>query len=454
MRRCSKEVPNNGLLRYYMVGNIERILVTEPRTLNEVLIAKAYDFMVPQSLRIKFLRFTGDGILLAQGDKHKTQRKGLLPSFSYRRIKNLYPTFWSKSVEVADAIKKYIDASPSPEKQEVQIRDWAHRVTLDIIGTAGMGHDFGAIQNPELEFHQRYKSLALKPSTGTRLLMLIVSSTIGFERIFQLPTRWNRESKAAASYIRGVAREIVHEKRYSIGDAQGKDIATTAISSGLFSEEEMVNQMMTLLVAGHETIAASLQWAVYALCSHPHMQIRLREEIRTYLPCTVSKEGEPAPKITATQIDTMPYLNAFCSEVFRFYPPVPSTIKEARVDTTIAGTFIPKGTTMLIPIGSVNLDQNLWGPDASEFKPERWLGECRSGSGGASSNHANLTFLTGPRGCLGQTFARSELLCLVAVLVGRFEFIFQDPTKKIETIRSISISPKDGVLVNLRCIED
>jgi len=270
--------------------------------------------------------------------------------------------------------------------------------------------------------------------------------TFGFKIFFQLPTQWNRESKQAASYIRGYARQVVEDtkERLAKDKDNSKDIASLTMSSGVFSEENMVDQIITFLVAGHETTAASLQWAVYALCVYPEIQTRLRDEVRDKL---------SSGTVNAEDIDGLPYLNAFCNEVLRFYPPVPSTVREARVDTSLAGTFIPKGTTLLILAGATNLEESHWGPGAGRFSPERWLGQGRANSGGADSNYANLTFLQGSRGCIGKGFARSELLCLVAVLAPRFKMELQDPSKKLEVVRSISAAPADGVMARLTPLE-
>jgi len=378
-----------------------------------------------------------------------------MPSFAYRHIKNLYPIFWSKSVEMADAIEKQLQSSSSKDTV-IQVRGWAARVTLDIIGLAGMGHDFGSIQDPDNKFCQKYEKLRFEPTTLTRWIVLISMLTVGFKRIFQLPTKWNMESKEAAEYIRVVARQIVQEKKEKLqrGDIQGIDIASIALTSGVFSDENLVDQMITFLVAGHETVASAMQWAIYALCKHPEMQARLREEIRSHLPATIrSKDGKDPQPATAAEVNSLPYLNAFCNEVLRFYPPVPSTVREASKDTSILGSFIPKGTVMLIVSGATNLNQELWGPDAEEFNPDRWIGEGRANSGGANNNYSFLTFLHGPRGCIGQSFAKSELACLVAVLAGRFQMELQDPMKKLEITKAITASPKDGVMAKLTRLE-
>lgn len=379
-----------------------------------------------------------------------------MPSFAYRHIKDLYPTFWTKSVEMVDTIEKQLSSSSSKDNV-IQVSNWAGRVTLDIIGLAGMGRDFGTIQDPDNTFRQQYEKLRFVPTTFAKWLVLISTLTVGFKRLFQLPTKWNRASIEAAEYIREVAREIVQEKKEKLkrGDLQGVDIASIALTSGVFSDENLVDQMITFLVAGHETIATSLQWAVYALCNHPEIQARLREEIRSHLPATIRSkdDGKKPQPATAAQVDSLPYLNAFCNEVLRFYPPVRSTGREARKDTSILGHYIPKGTLLLLVPGATNLDTELWGPDAEEFNPDRWIGEGRAKSGGANTNYAFLTFLHGPRSCIGQSFAKSELACLVAVLVGRFRMELQDPMKKLETTNSVTTAPKDGVMARFTRLE-
>ena len=359
---------------------------------------------------------------------------------------------------MADAFESEIRESTTKDKT-VQIRDLATRATLDIIGLAGMGRDFGSIQDPENEFHHKTKSLRPKPNNVTKWIVLITSLTIGADKLFKLPMKWNDASREAAQYIRETARQIVREKREEQRQekTRGRDIASVALGSGVFTGENLVDQMITFLVAGHETLATSVQWAVYALCQHPEMQARLRKEVRSRLPPTIiaSRDGKAAPPqpATSSEIDALPYLNAFCNEVLRFYPPVPSTVRKARKDTSIVGSFIPKGTVLLLVPGATNLNKQMWGPDAEEFDPERWMGEGRANNGGARNNYANLTFLQGPRSCIGQSFAKSEFACLIAVLAGRFQMELEDPFKKVEVIKSISASPKDGIMARLTRVE-
>lgn len=166
-------------------------------------------------------------------------------------------------------------------------------------------------------------------------------------------------------------------------------------------------------------------WSLYLLCKHKSIQTTLRAEIRSRIPSLSSP-------ITAAQIDSCDYLQAFCTEVLRLWPPVSLTLRVADRDTSIQGQFIPRGTTIILAPAAINTCTHLWGKDALEFRPERWLkSKSQSGNGGeegkrggADSNYSFLTFLHGPRSCIGQKFSQYELACLLAAWVSFFFLFF------------------------------
>ncbi|KAL5339459.1 cytochrome P450 [Aspergillus crustosus] len=456
LQKWTNTVPNEGLLRYYIVGNIERVLVATPKALSELLVQNAYDYQKPEMVRRSLERLTGKhGILLVEGLEHKRQRKNLLPAFSYRHIKDLYPTFWTKSVEMSKCIKKDLQARGSADDNIVVIRPWASRATLDIIGLAGMGRDFGSLADPENELAEQYHRILKNPPLWLKVLFAAGVILGGTPLIQALPIQRNRDILEGSKYVRQVAQQLISEKRDRIKHnpdelVSGKDILSVALNSGSFSDEELIDQMMTFLAAGHETTSSALQWAVYALCKHPSVQKRLRDEVRANLPPTSPKSPEP---ITAATLDSLPYLHAVCNEVLRFHPSVPITLRDAAQESTLAGTVIPKGTILTISPEVINHHPDLWGPDADKFDPERWLGPGRANTGRASSNYALMTFLHGPRSCIGQGFAKAELACLVAAMVGRFHMELKDPNAKLEVKRSATVSPLDGVLARLTPVE-
>lgn len=369
-----------------------------------------------------------------------------MPAFAFRHIKDLYPVFWSKSREMTQALLSHIQTN---KDAVVDIRDWASRATLDIIGVAGMGQDFHAIADPSNELNETYANI-FSADRGPRLLrVLFVILPAWFTRL--LPFKRNDVMRDAIRTIQKVARDLVASKRAKLekGDRTDVDILSVAIESGNFTDDDLVNQLMTFLAAGHETTASAMAWATYLLVKHPDVQTKLREEIHANLP---SIEDESA-QITSQDIDKLIYLNAVLNETLRVFPPVPLTLRETTADTTIQGHFIPASTSIVVCPWAINTSAALWGDDAKEFKPERWLGPGRMNTGGADSNYAVTTFLHGPRSCIGKDFAKAEFACLVAALVGRFEMELEDPEWVMEIQNGITARPKGGLRVRLRPVK-
>ncbi|RDW77310.1 cytochrome P450 monooxygenase-like protein [Coleophoma cylindrospora] len=461
--------PHNGLIRYLGLLNSERILVASPKALAEVLTTKNYDFIKPAHITTGLGRLLGVGVLLAEGDEHKVQRKNLMPAFAFRHVKDLYPVFWNKSREAVIAMTNHAKSQQALTKSEdvekvttnedaivIEAGSWASRATLDIIGVAGMGQDFGAIRDPDTLLNRTYRTV-FKPSKQAQILGLLAMFLPAWF-VSRLPVKRNGDVERAAEIIRTICRQLIRAKKDKLEkhELSDVDILSVALESGGFSEENLVDQLMTFLAAGHETTASAMTWAIYMLCLHPEVQTRLRQEIREKLP-SIDEDTD----ITSHDIDHMPYLNAVCNEILRYYAPVPLTIRESAVDTTIADQFVPKGTKIMLIPWATNKDESLWGPDARKFNPDRWMpreGDAgRSASGGATSNYAMLTFLHGPRSCIGQAFAKAEFAILLAAWIGRLSFELNDPRemdeKNILIKGGVTARPANGMHVKMKVVE-
>jgi cytochrome P450 len=149
----------------------------------------------------------------------------------------------------------------------------------------------------------------------------------------------------------------------------------------------------------------------------------------------------------------MPYLNGVCNEVLRLYPTIPITARVAIRDTTVAGHFIPNGTMLFVIPWAINRNPALWGPDSEDFVPERWI-DKETGratmNGGADSNYSFLTFLHGPRSCIGERFARAEMRSLVAAFVGSFEMEMAYPDEEVVVGGTITSKPVGGMKLKLK----
>ncbi|KAK9418467.1 hypothetical protein SUNI508_07955 [Seiridium unicorne] len=465
MREWVRTVPNDGVIRYLGAFNGERLFVTGAKALAEVLVHRNYDFEKPPEIKAFLGRILGVGVLIAEGDQHKAQRRMLLPAFAFRHVKDLYPVFWRVGKTAVQAMSESIlaDAAKDNTVQDaekalinrkdtavIEIGNWASRATLDIIGIAGMGRNFNAIKDPYNEINETYRAV-FQPSRQAQLLGLLGLFLPNWV-ITNLPVKRNSDISEASKVIKTVCRDLIVEKKEKLArkELTDVDILSVAIESGGFTDEDLVNQMMTFLAAGHETTASAMTWAVYMLSKHPNVQKRLRQEIRENLPSPDSSED-----VTSLQVDHLPYLNAVCNEVLRYYSPVPITIRETVVDTSILGHPVPKGTRIILAPTATNFDKESWGPDAADFNPDRWIPKDESdksaASGGASSNYAFMTFLHGPRSCIGQAFAKAEFACLLASWMGRFKFELynkeEEDETKIEIKGGVTARPAKGLHV-------
>ena len=184
------------------------------------------------------------------------------------------------------------------------------------------------------------------------------------------------------------------------------------------------------------------------MAKNPKIQENLRDEIQSLLPHPL---GNTSSIVTAETIEKMPYLKAVCWEVLRLFPPVSVTIRIAVRDTTICGQPIPQNTTVMIPPWAVNGNTELWGSDAADFVPERWQRtRIDNANDSKSTNYNFLTFLHGPRSCIGQTFAMGEFACLLAAWVGAFETELRDADFVPVIKGAITAKPKGGLHVRIK----
>jgi cytochrome P450 len=375
-----------------------------------------------------------------------------MPAFAFRHIKDLYSVFWEKSREMVVGMDQSIKFPVSPlEKPSntIEFSNWASRATLDIIGLAGLGRDFHALDDPDNELNQAYRAIFTRNQFARIMQVLAIIIPDWFLRL--LPVKRNKELRNAIKLIKDTCRDLVRTKREKTekGERTDYDILSVAMESGGFSDDDLVNQLMTFLAAGHETTASALMWAIYLVCTKPDVQTKLRDEVRGALPSIMDKDA----KVASNEIDHLPYLNAVINETMRVYPPVPLTLRKTAQDTTIIGRFVPKDTIIIISPWAINTSERLWGADAKEFVPERWIGPGMANNGGATSNFDYLTFLHGPRSCIGKDFSKAEFACLLAAVVGHFEMELADPNMKLDIQNGVTAKPKGGLLVKFKALE-
>jgi cytochrome P450 len=284
-----------------------------------------------------------------------------------------------------------------------------------------------------------------------------------------------REIRAGSAYVKKYITEMMQRGHKSRDcKAARKDMLSIAAEHSDFSMDDLVSQARTLLVAGHETTATGVQWALYSLTrpENFHVQRRLRDEIHKQLPRLDSGE-----QISARTLNIeLPYLDAVCKECLRINGPSPFSKRTAVQDTVLCGIAVRKGTSFVIPNWAINKSEKLWGESARVFDPQRWLDGDDALNGGADAL-AFQTFSSGTRGCIGKGkmlrihvvkcdgliandntpstgFALAEFKIMLAALVGAFEITRAPDEKELRIEWGIIARIRDEFKVNLKLLSD
>lgn len=257
----------SGIIRYWGVFNQDRIIISNPKALADVLNNNCYDFEKPSEPRAFLARILGWGLILAEGDMHKLQRKTMLPSFTVNQIKGLYPIFWDKTNALIDALGKSLKETPAsnnaglqtiPERPEgvVEMSEWSSRVTLDVIGVAAMGREFNSIRDGDNEIAQAYLEI-LEP-TRQKLVFFALNALFPQWIAQRLPLKLIRELNGVVDRQIGlltrICTDIVRDQKamkYDEDTEKHNSILASMVRKSDFSDEDLVNQMLTFLAAGY-----------------------------------------------------------------------------------------------------------------------------------------------------------------------------------------------------------
>ncbi|KAF8075772.1 cytochrome P450 [Lyophyllum atratum] len=396
-------------------------------------------------------RFFGKNLLWAEADVHKRQRKVLSSALSNAAIRIQTPVFFDSAYTLKAAWDQTLQ-SASSDGVIIDVQQWMNRVSLDSIGIAGFSYDFGSLSGRPSQVVSAFEAFGSSTrSVITDIAMLLAPV---FPWLLEIPGARKTALQNLAAHIGEIADDLVRNaKREGEGGGSDKSIMGVLVRSEVASQmssEEIMAQIYLLVLAGYETTAISLTWALIALSKNPGVQQNLRDELAQY------PDRDPTwDELT----NSLPYLDAVACEALRLFPPGSDTIRQAEEDDIIPlskpikdaegrvidSVFIAKGTTVRVPAACLNRSEALWGHDAKEFMPERWLdGSISQQRASEIQGHRHiLTFVDGPRTCLGKSFALAEFKAVLSVLVRNFTFELPDgPSTKFELHKAILDRPK------------
>ena len=450
-RRWHKD--HGAIIRYFFPFGAERLSIADDEALKHMTVKNPYNYPKPVRAKLWMVRILGEGVLLAEGQEHIHQRKALTAGFSIQAIRYLTPIFWEKSLLMAKLWRGEM-SEDSVTTKSFEVLDWLNRCTLDIIGKAGFGYDINSLKDPKVPIREAYR-LVFAFDLFSRMLHGLQAFIPASKYI---PAKMNRDMETARGIILDKATQIITEKMDDAErNASAKDILALIAKENKKLQEAgepglafntMRDQIMTFLGAGHDTTATGVAWTIHLLSTHPEIQIRLRNEIREYMPFLFDRANSDtnidSTQLAAADPDKLPYLDNVCRESLRYIPPIPMTVRQSLKDDTIGPYKVPGGTVIYVLANTINHLPSYWGETADEFNPDRW-----DVLPSTVVPNAFMTFLQGPRGCIGRKFAETEMKILLCCLLSMYEFErdFDTPDPEEWKMWRLVLRPKEGVTV-------
>ncbi|KAI0318197.1 cytochrome P450 [Amylostereum chailletii] len=427
----------------------QQLLISDPKALHSILVKDQHTFeeseWMIESRRVGF----GPGLLSTLGAQHRKQRKILNPAFSIAHMRRMIPIFQVLTSQLQEILRRDV----ADGSKEIDMLEWMGRLALDLIGQAGLGYSFGALQGVDNDYARSIKSIGpmlSKVNVWRRLIPTLTSTfpapVLGWlTKVAPWPTI--QHLAEASNAMHKTSTEIWEEKKglEGLGDeaglnqlGEGRDLMTILLRANAATEEterlsdaELIAQMSTFILAGTETTSSALARILYLLTINPDAQETLRKEL-------VGVDGRKG-ELDYDALNALPFLDAVCRETLRLFPPINFVHRVARQDFLLQlGTpfrgldgkshtelMVPSDTNIIVNIKAVNRDPDIWGPDALEWKPERWLAPLPDSVAnaripGVYSNQ--LTFIGGGRACIGFKFSQLEMKVVLSQLVSAFRF--------------------------------
>ncbi len=393
--------------------------VTDPVGMNEVLKSKVADFR-KSPLNDRIMKpATKEGLLVVHGEQWRRQRRGIAPMFAPRHMAGLAPKITEALIEFETAIEA--------GDGKIELREAMADLTFDVLAKSVLGDP----QGMDKEHLKRAMAVAVD-----------VAGTIRPSDLLALPEWMPRpigpRGLRALKTIRAAADDLIAERDL---DNPGDDLVGLLVSTrdtktgqGLSTREQRDN-LIGFFIAGHETTALTLTWALYLIGNHPEIEKRIVEEVR-------GVAGNRA--ITYEHMAKLPLTRAVIDETMRLYPPAPLMGREAIVDTEICGRKVAKGDIVLLATYVMHRTERLWeNPDM--FDPDRFIREPDLNRGRGKF----MPFGAGPRVCVGAAFAVMETVMALATLVRDYE-ITPEPGYRPKLKMKITLRPDGGIPATVR----
>ncbi|MFD9520627.1 cytochrome P450 [Streptomyces sp. NPDC059979] len=372
----------------------ELYCVFSPEGAQQVLASEAANFRKENPFYQEVRESFGNGLLTSQDEDYLRQRRLVQPLFTRRRVDGYAGAVAAETASVLAAWEEAPDGV-------VDVSDEMMHLALRAVARILFGTDVETTADVVARCFPVITDYVLRRGY----------SPANIPRHW--PTPGNKRAAAAMDELYGVCDKIIAERRGAGADSPGEDLLTLLAAAkssddGEFDAGELRDQILIFLLAGHETTATSLCFALHLLARHPEQQDRAREEISRVL-------GDRTPE--AADLDRLPYLTQVLKEAMRLYPAAPVIGRKAVAATRIGEYAIPAGADVILAPWVTHRHPGHW-PDPDRFDPERFTPEAEA----ARPRYAWFPFGGGPRACIGQHFSMLESVIALAMILRAYEF--------------------------------
>ncbi|XP_048841385.1 cholesterol 24-hydroxylase-like isoform X3 [Brienomyrus brachyistius] len=404
------------------------IAVASPEATKEFLMSSKYPkdaFVYKKLFNLFGTRFLGNGLVTDIDHDHwYKQRRIMDPAFSNTYLRGLMETF---NERVEFLVEKLEEAAKN--NTSVHMHSLLNCVTLSVIAKVAFGIDLNLLETE---------------SPFPKAIETCLKGMVHYFRdpMVQLkPWMWGfiKEVKEAVRFLRRTGEECIRERKNAIknGEEVPKDILTQILKTAELEEhddhEQMLDNFLTFFIAGQETTANQLSFAVLELGRHPEILEKVRQEVDDVLGVRQDIQYEDLGKLT--------YMSQVLNETLRLYPTAPGTSRWIAEDVVIEGIHIPGGLPVAMS-SYVAGRMEAFFPDPLKFDPERFHPDA------PKPYYTYFPFALGPRSCLGKTFSQMEAKVVLAKLVQRFHFHLV-PGQSFEIMDMGTLRPRSGVLCNI-----
>ncbi len=406
-----------GPLARFHLGPVPVHLVTDPALAHAILVEEADAFVKSPGLSVFSRPLLGDGLLTSEGGLHRRQRRLLAPAFAPRRL---------ASYAAAMAAEAERTARTWREGDVIDVADHMMKLTLAVAGRTLFDADVRGDAR----------------AVGDALTAAMQAMIDGLSSPIQVPTSWpiprNLRMRRAVAALDEIALRLIAERRSAGGD-RGDVLSMLLVArddedgSGM-SDRQVRDEVMTLLLAGHETTANALAWTLDALGRHPEARARVEAEIDAL--------GGAPP--TPDDLARLPWTTQVLDEAMRLWPPAYIVGRQASRDALVAGVRFPAGATLLVNVWGIHRRADLY-PEPHAFRPERMTPEQKK----ARPRGAYLPFGAGPRVCIGSHFAMLEAAIALATLLAAVRL---EPIARAEprTDPLVTLRPRGALRMRVR----